>query len=1022
MGRGWMLLALMVGACGDGGKASDWDGGDDQPTDLMAGEDLSEVDQPHAEARSDTGDTIATPRPDTEVTTEDVEETDPTDGFGETDEIDDVHEIHEVDDVHEIHEVDDAHEIHQVDDVHEIQEVHEVHEVDTVHEVHEVHDTAVCEDTVTGDTGGPDTTDDQCLSIGACTRWSDPTTWGGHKPAAGDTVVIPAGRHIILDEDPPPLAGLTIDGTLELGRADHTLEAGWILVHGTLRVGTEPEPFVHRATFRLTGSDPEESVMGMGTRGILVMGGALELHGAPPAVVWTRLSAHAVAGTTTLSLDEEVDWQPGDAIAVAPTDYYSVAQTERRTIASATDGSVALASPLGAFRWGLLQYVTGEGLSLSPDGAPTQPRPGTPTVLDQRAEVANLSRNIVIEAPDDTLWRDEGFGVHVMVMGAGAIARVHGVTIRRAGQRGRLGRYPFHWHRLSYDATRWIGDTAGQYLSASVIDGSANRGIVIHATNGLLVADNVVHDVRGHGVFTEDAVERRNTIRGNLVLRVRNPAQSAALKQHEVFENGGASGFWLANPDNVVTDNTAADCQGHGFWLAFPANPWGQSIGVPMRPNRLRFGVFDGNTTHTSGFEGLMLDFVEIDNDGNVAPASYMSTTDEADPTWDSATLRRFAVSRLTTWKSGRGGVWDRVVWVDFTGVVAADNCGRSFAGSGLDGVIEGCLIIGTSLNHRTPRPRIHFPDTLGGDETPVAFATYHSTFDIRHNLIVNFPLSPGRRSGAFATEDYYIRPVDKGLQRNVGNVLIGTHPGFRSAPVFAHYTLAGALWDPSGLWGPAGNYFVFDTPYFTYGQPVAELTPAGQAGGVSVPGPFYGLLEMVVNNETPYYYPLMALEVTRLDPDSLAPVGRRSVGRALSPDWLLANMRHFAVHRDGVYDLAFPDSPPPVDLELRVENLLAVEDTAVLALEFDGEVVPNAIYTMAPGSGPSVRIFREVASRELVMDSDGLTWWQDAENDRIWVKLQGGSWQFWDPTGTHAVPTTDELLYRQLILHVNTD
>src|SRR5690606_18414410 len=134
---------------------------------------------------------------------------------------------------------------------------------------------------------------------------------------------------------------------------------------------------------------------------------------------------------------------------------------------------------------------------------------------------------------------------------------------------------------------------------------------------------------------------------------------------------------------------------------------WGASIGVPMRPSRIEFGVFDNNTAHTSGFEGLMFDFVEISNAGAVAPFQYISTIDEQDPTWNSGTARRFTVSRFTTWKNRRGGIWDRVYWPNFFEIISADNCGRFFAGSGADGVIERCLVVGTSLNNATPRPSI---------------------------------------------------------------------------------------------------------------------------------------------------------------------------------------------------------------------------------------------------------------------------------------------------------------------------
>src|SRR5690606_9237609 len=119
----------------------------------------------------------------------------------------------------------------------------------------------------------------------------------------------------------------------------------------------------------------------------------------------------------------------------------------------------------------------------------------------------NLTRNIVIQAPDDNLWRNQGFGVHIMVM-PNSTARLDGVEIRRGGQRGRLRRYPFHWHMLSYAGTETYMDAGGQYIRNSSVNSSANRGIVIHGTNGVIVQNNVLYDIQGHAIFTEDAVER----------------------------------------------------------------------------------------------------------------------------------------------------------------------------------------------------------------------------------------------------------------------------------------------------------------------------------------------------------------------------------------------------------------------------------------------------------------------------------------------------------------------------------
>jgi hypothetical protein len=108
--------------------------------------------------------------------------------------------------------------------------------------------------------------------------WSNPATWGGVKPIAGQTVTIAANKHIILDENTPALAGLTINGTLEFDRKNVNLTANWIMVMGAMHVGSAALPFTQKATITLNGTDVNQDIMGMGTRGLMVMGGILELH------------------------------------------------------------------------------------------------------------------------------------------------------------------------------------------------------------------------------------------------------------------------------------------------------------------------------------------------------------------------------------------------------------------------------------------------------------------------------------------------------------------------------------------------------------------------------------------------------------------------------------------------------------------------------------------------------------------------------------------------------------------------
>jgi hypothetical protein len=661
----------------------------------------------------------------------------------------------------------------------------------------------------------------------------------------------------------------------------------------------------------------------------------------------------------------------------------------------------------------------------------------TPVVLDQRAAVGNLSRNIRIEAPNDDLWQNEGFGIHIMIMGSEASARLDGVEIRRGGQTGRIRRYPVHWHMLSYSGTETLDDVTNQYIRNSVINESGNRGIVIHGTNGLVVQNNIVYGVRGHGIFTEDAVERRNLIDANLVLHVRNHLPSDALKQHETGHRG-ASGFWISNPDNIVTNNHAADAETNGFWLAYPFRPWGESMdvlaedGQLLNPSRIRFGVFDNNTAHSNRMEGIMLDFPEFDNDGNVSELQYQSTTDGRDISWPYETLRRFQLTRYKTWKNGSNGIWDRGVWADNFSVVSADNVGRFFAGSGADGLIERSLVVGTSLNHGlNGTGRTQFEDILGNTEAPAAFATYHSSFDIRNNIVVNFPMVPEKRSGTFATEDYYLRPVDKGQVRNVNNILIDSHPGVKLQAPFNYFSLAGALWDPHQNWGGEieNGYLVYDTPFFTYGQTPYQPEPGPEMGGVTVQGPFYGINDFIVNQGNLPWDDLMAISVNRLNHD-FEVVGSWELDEALSSTWPLAHMRHFAAHPSSYYQLEFPGIDVINDVSFSIENLLTQQDTLIMAVEYSGAFSIDQVYTSSynqymdqghaqwPTSFNLKHVFEEVESREDVIDqANGEVYWHDRDHDLVWVKILGGIDQEWDDEDYSE--TSDQRLYREFFFRI---
>src|SRR5690606_27948598 len=173
-------------------------------------------------------------------------------------------------------------------------------------------------------------------------NWSDASIWsGGAVPQAGGSVTIASGQTVLLDFSPPALNGLTIFGKLAFAdEADLSLSTEWIMVHGELEVGTEARPFTHNATITLTDNVKDEQLMGMGDRGIMISGGTLNLHG-NRSNAWTRLARTAEKGSSTIEVLNAAQWQAGDEIVLASTDY-NPRQAERRTIAAISGNSLTL--------------------------------------------------------------------------------------------------------------------------------------------------------------------------------------------------------------------------------------------------------------------------------------------------------------------------------------------------------------------------------------------------------------------------------------------------------------------------------------------------------------------------------------------------------------------------------------------------------------------------------------------------------------------------------------------------------
>src|SRR4051812_27394169 len=195
-------------------------------------------------------------------------------------------------------------------------------------------------------------------SAGKATKWSDPATWPNRKvPVAGDKVTIDAGKAVVLDVNTPALAGVTVNGKLSFANtADVELTTEWIMLHGELQIGTEKAPHTRKGTITFTNNVKDEDISGVGgttdrvDRGIMIMGGTLNLHG-DRTNTWTKLSSTANAGSTSIQVLDAGGWRVGDEIVLASTDY-DPRQAERRTISSINGNTITLDKQLDYMHFG----------------------------------------------------------------------------------------------------------------------------------------------------------------------------------------------------------------------------------------------------------------------------------------------------------------------------------------------------------------------------------------------------------------------------------------------------------------------------------------------------------------------------------------------------------------------------------------------------------------------------------------------------------------------------------------------
>lgn len=521
-----------------------------------------------------------------------------------------------------------------------------------------------------------------------------------------------------------------------------------------------------------------------------------------------------------LNLQDEVQksWKPGDQVVIASSDY-SMYQAEEFTLLPCPHCSSRQVRLQGKPQYNHVGEIL--------DG------------IDMRAEVALLSRNVIIHGEMENVcygdnlcqfFNYDTFGGHIKVLGNFSSVHLSHVELKNMGQQREMGRYPLHFH-LCGDV-----DRKGGYWEATFVDGlsihhSFSRCLVVHATNGLLVKNTVGYDTLGHCFFLEDGIEQRNTFYHNLGMLTR-PGTLLPTDRNETLctsirdrvykgytpspstECKAVSTFWIANPNNNLISNAAAGSQDAGIWFVFHSTSTGDSHGlVPETKAELTpLGVFYNNRVHSNFKAGLFIDKgVKTTNATAADPREYLCLDnnarfrphENADPSRPRVSA---VIDTLISFKNNDLGAWIRGGDIVIQNSGFADNgVGLSFASDGSYPKDEGSsqevtqsLFVGESRNRGSNGGQNKYWGQ-GGVDGKMRTLPRNRTFPIRGFQIYDGPvrLTQSTFRGFVPTAERYTSAVGFNLK----NTWQLTPRNNLSQLAFHHTVNLRAFFGRSGQW-----------------------------------------------------------------------------------------------------------------------------------------------------------------------------------------------------------------------------
>lgn len=418
-------------------------------------------------------------------------------------------------------------------------------------------------------------------------NWFSVGIWDcGRVPTTNDVALVDHDHAVVYNgANNDSLTALGIKGTLQFSNTVSTrINVATILVYreGRLNIGTTTNPvpanIVAKIVFSNRPLDTEFDPKQYGN-GLIVLG-EINVHGAETGETWRRLTAEALAGQNTITLESvPLGWQVGDILVfpdsrqrvikhkwtINPMEL-TILNIEERAISAISGNKITLAQPLSFNHKG----VRDSG-----------------GVLIALPHVANTTRNVIFRSENAGGVRAHGMMTERarvdirfsswINMGRTTADPLDNTEVDAYGNvthigTNQIGRYPVHLHH-HMGPVNAANEGYQAIVSGNAFIDCEKWCVSYHDAHWSLFSNNVLYGATGSSFMTEDGNETANEILDNIAILSGTPFNNyydpryggtAGLDPYrkERWDDFGWEGscYWLTGNSNILRGNVAATC------------------------------------------------------------------------------------------------------------------------------------------------------------------------------------------------------------------------------------------------------------------------------------------------------------------------------------------------------------------------------------------------------------------------------------------------------------------------------